>query len=86
MDTILNEGKGLDEARQTWRERNPMGRMGVPEELTGAVVLLCCGAGSYINGADLVVDGGQVCTFWISEFCCFLLLFTFLYFFFTLLT
>ena len=61
MDTILNEGKGLEEARKTWRERNPMGRMGVPEELTGVVVMLCGGAGSYINGTDVVVDGGQCC-------------------------
>ena len=60
MDTILNEGDGLEEARRTWRERNPMGRMGAPEELTGPIVLLCSGAGSYINGADLVVDGGQI--------------------------
>ena len=44
-----------------------MGRMGVPEELTGVVVLLCGGAGSYINGADFVVDGGQVCIFWTCE-------------------
>jgi len=57
MDTILNEGPGLKEARDTWTSRNPMGRMGQPEELTGAVVLLCSRAGSYINGADIVVDG-----------------------------
>ncbi|KAL9586074.1 MAG: hypothetical protein Q9203_003997 [Teloschistes exilis] len=61
MDTILNEGAGLDEARRTWTERNPMGRMGQPEELTGPVVMLCSSAGSYITGADLVVDGGQIC-------------------------
>ena len=61
MDTILNEGEGLNEARQTWAERNPMGRMGQPEELTGPLVLLCSGAGSYITGADLVIDGGQTC-------------------------
>lgn len=61
MDTILNEGDGLDEARRTWTGRNPMGRMGNPEELTGPIVMLCSGAGSYITGADLVVDGGQIC-------------------------
>jgi sorbose reductase len=58
MDTILNEGEGLKEARGIWTERNPMGRMGGPGELGGAVVLLCSGAGGYMNGVDLVVDGG----------------------------
>ncbi|QSZ36409.1 hypothetical protein DSL72_006286 [Monilinia vaccinii-corymbosi] len=59
MDTILNEGAGLAEARNIWTSRNPMGRMGKPDELSGALVLLCSGAGSYINGSDLIVDGGQ---------------------------
>ena len=61
MDTILNAGHGIAEARETWAARNPMGRMGVPEELTGIVVLLCSGAGSYMTGADFVIDGGQTC-------------------------
>lgn len=61
MDTILNDGAGLEDARRTWTGRNPMGRMGQPEELTGPVVMLCSSAGSYITGADLVVDGGQIC-------------------------
>jgi len=59
MDTILNEGEGLEEARKIWMERNPMRRMGTPRELTGPLVLLCSDAGSYINGTDLVVDGGS---------------------------
>jgi NAD(P)-dependent dehydrogenase (short-subunit alcohol dehydrogenase family) len=57
MDTILNEGAGLERARNTWSSRNPMGRMGAPQELTGPLVLLCSNAGSYINAADIVVDG-----------------------------
>ena len=61
MDTVLNEGPGLEEARKVWTSRNPMGRMGAPEELTGPVVLLCSSAGSYITGMDLRVDGGQCC-------------------------
>ncbi|KAI1857548.1 uncharacterized protein JN550_013181 [Neoarthrinium moseri] len=59
MDTILNEGIGLDNARNIWLSRNPMRRMGQPDELAGAVVLLASRAGSYINGADILVDGGQ---------------------------
>ncbi|KAK6000680.1 hypothetical protein QM012_003405 [Aureobasidium pullulans] len=58
MDTVLNEGAGLEEARNIWASRNPMGRMGAVGELDGVVVLLCSRAGSYINGADFVVDGG----------------------------
>ncbi|EGU85415.1 hypothetical protein FOXB_04126 [Fusarium oxysporum f. sp. conglutinans Fo5176] len=60
MDTILNEGEGLADARRSWAERNPSGRMGMPEELSGMVVLLCSKAGSYINGSDMVVDGGGI--------------------------
>lgn len=58
MDTILNEGEGLEEQRQIWAKRNPFGRMGQPQELTGAIILLASRAGSYITGADIVVDGG----------------------------
>ena len=60
MDTILNEGDGIMKHRQIWAERNPSGRMGSPSELTGTVVLLASDAGTYINGTDIVVDGGQI--------------------------
>lgn len=59
MDTILNHGEGtIAEARAVWASRNPMGRMGALGELDGVCVLLASRAGSYINGADFVVDGG----------------------------
>lgn len=60
MDTVLNEGDGLKEARESWCGRNPMGRMGFPEEVAGTVVMLVSRAGTYINGADIVVDGGGI--------------------------
>ncbi|KAI1314118.1 oxidoreductase-like protein [Xylaria venustula] len=59
MDTILNEGAGLEEARRIWLSRHPLGRMGQPDELGGVVVMLASRAGSYFNGSDLLVDGGQ---------------------------
>lgn len=52
MDTILNEGDGLDEARRAWLSRHPLGRMGQPDELSGVVVMLASRAGSYFNGSD----------------------------------
>jgi NAD(P)-dependent dehydrogenase (short-subunit alcohol dehydrogenase family) len=38
--------------------KNPMNRIGQPDDLKGAVALLCSDAGSYITGQDLHVDGG----------------------------
>ncbi|ERT03370.1 hypothetical protein HMPREF1624_01684 [Sporothrix schenckii ATCC 58251] len=61
MDTILNEGDGLASFRAIWASHNPSGRMGSPSELTGAVVLLASSAGTYINGSDILVDGGGLC-------------------------
>jgi len=57
MDTILNEGKGLDEHKTQWYSRTPLGRMGGKDELNGAVILLCSEAGSFITGTDVKVDG-----------------------------
>ena len=38
--------------------KNPMNRIGQPDELKGAIALLCTDAGSYITGQNLCVDGG----------------------------
>jgi NAD(P)-dependent dehydrogenase (short-subunit alcohol dehydrogenase family) len=39
--------------------RIPLGRIGRAEDCAGAAVLLCSPEGSYINGAEIAVDGGM---------------------------
>jgi NAD(P)-dependent dehydrogenase (short-subunit alcohol dehydrogenase family) len=39
-------------------ESNPMRRLGHPEDVAGACVFLASDAASYVNGAQLAVDGG----------------------------
>lgn len=40
-------------------QRIPAGRLGTPDDLVGAALLLCSDAGRYISGANLFVDGGR---------------------------
>ena len=39
-------------------DRTPMGRVGEPEEVAGAVAFLCLPASSYVTGECIAVDGG----------------------------
>ena len=41
------------------REQIPMRRLGEPEEVAKAIYFLCSDQSSYVNGAELHIDGGQ---------------------------
>ena len=45
--------------KQKLRERIPLRRFGLIKDIENAAVFLCSDAAAYINGAVLVVDGGQ---------------------------
>ena len=40
-------------------EQIPMGRLGEPEEVAKAIYFLCSDQSSYVNGAELHINGGQ---------------------------
>ncbi|SCV73749.1 BQ2448_6179 [Microbotryum intermedium] len=44
--------------KETWENLTPMGRIGEPEDLKGAVVYLASDASGFTTGTDLRVDGG----------------------------
>jgi len=46
------------ELKETWERLTPMGRMGEPEDLSGAIVFMASDASKFMTGSEIRVDGG----------------------------
>ncbi|WP_086471135.1 SDR family NAD(P)-dependent oxidoreductase [Devosia lucknowensis] len=60
IETDLNRDFFATEDGQALIRRIPQRRLGQPDDLDGALLLLCSDAGRYITGAALAVDGGHL--------------------------
>jgi 2-keto-3-deoxy-L-fuconate dehydrogenase len=48
----------VDAARQAFVDRQPMGRLGTPEEIAALAVYLASDAAQFVTGQSIVIDGG----------------------------
>jgi len=60
VETGINRDFFASEAGKTMIKRIPQRRVGTPQELDGALLLLASDAGSYTTGSVFVVDGGHL--------------------------
>lgn len=52
-------GKSLDAVRQDFVDRQPIGRLGTPEEIAAGAVFLASDESSYYTGQTFQIDGGM---------------------------
>jgi hypothetical protein len=63
VETEINRDFLQSPAGQTMVRRVPMRRFGAAADLDGALLLLASGAGRYMTGSIVVVDGGHALGF-----------------------
>jgi L-rhamnose 1-dehydrogenase len=58
IGTDLNRDDLTEDKTRYFRERIPVGRVGAPDDIAGVVAFLLSGDAAYVNGAEVLVDGG----------------------------
>jgi 2-keto-3-deoxy-L-fuconate dehydrogenase len=58
IDRILSDAPDKSAARQAMVDRQPLGRLGKPEEIASAIRYLASPEAAFVHGSCLVIDGG----------------------------
>lgn len=60
IETPLNEKARANnpDLVKTFKERTPLGRTGLPEDIVGSAIFLASDLSAYVTGSILMVDGG----------------------------
>jgi 2-keto-3-deoxy-L-fuconate dehydrogenase len=58
-ERIVAQGGDLEQVRSAFVARQPMGRIGTPEEIANLAVYLASDESSYTTGAVFAIDGGM---------------------------
>lgn len=59
VETPLMANSTDEEGRRKIRDRIPMGRIGIPEDLAGPAIFLASDLSRWCNGSQILCDGGQ---------------------------
>ena len=60
MARAQRQGVSPESVEEAWMAQTPESRLGLPQELGGAIAFLCSPAGAFIRGVNLPVDGGRL--------------------------
>lgn len=58
VDRMVNTYNDPEEARRKMVARQPVGRLGSPEEMAGAILYLASPEAAFVTGSALIIDGG----------------------------
>jgi NAD(P)-dependent dehydrogenase (short-subunit alcohol dehydrogenase family) len=60
FDAMVGMGRAAtrEDARRASESRNPIGRVGQPDEIANVVAFLCSSEASFMTGSQVVIDGG----------------------------
>ena len=56
---MAQEKDNPEEAREMMKQRQPLGRLGEPQEIAQAAIYLGSDESKFITGTTLVIDGGM---------------------------